>query len=55
MAAVGPFADAVRAELEREPGDRFDLRRILDTVLDGYELDAEGWLELRKQVTRGGA
>jgi hypothetical protein len=55
VAAVGPLADAVRAELDREPGDHFDLRRILDTVLDGYELDQEGWLELRKQVTREGA
>jgi hypothetical protein len=54
LATVGPLADAVRAELEREPGDHFDLRRILDTVLDGYELDADGWLELRKQVAKGG-
>jgi hypothetical protein len=54
LATVGPLADAVRAELEREPGEEVDLRRILDTVLDGYELDADGWLELRKQVARGG-
>ena len=55
VATVGPLADAVRAELEREPGEHFDLRRILDTVLDGYQLDADGWLELRKQVAEGGA
>jgi hypothetical protein len=55
LAAVGPLTDGVRAELAREPGEGVDLRRILDTVVDGYELDAEGWLELRKQVARGGA
>src|ERR671939_1596114 len=36
-ATVGPFAaDRLRAELEREPGGSVNLRRILDTVLDGY-------------------
>jgi hypothetical protein len=55
LATVGPLADAVRAELEREPGEEVDLRRILDTVVDGYQLDADGWLELRKQVAEGGA
>ncbi|HYX88953.1 MAG TPA: hypothetical protein VE753_06255 [Gaiellaceae bacterium] len=50
-AVVGPFAaDRLRAELERAPGEIVDLRRILDTVLDGYELDADGWLELTKHV-----
>ena len=50
-AAVGPLAvDTVRAELERDPGDGVTLRRILDTVVDGYDLDGEGWLELRKHV-----
>jgi hypothetical protein len=52
-AAVGPLAvDTVRAELERDPGDGVTLRRILDTVVDGYDLDEEGWLELRKHVER---
>jgi hypothetical protein len=55
LATVGPLADAVRAELEREPGEDVDLRRILDTVVDGYALDADGWLELRKHVAGGGA
>ncbi|MGZ4256520.1 MAG: hypothetical protein ACXVRE_02010 [Gaiellaceae bacterium] len=50
-ATVGPFTGgSVRAELEREPGDEVTLRRILDTVVDGYELDSDGWLELRKRV-----
>ena len=49
---VGPFAtDALREELDRDD-ESFGLRRILDTVLDGYELD-EGWLELTKKVTDG--
>ena len=48
---VGPFAaDRLRAELERDAADDVTLRRVLDTVVDGYELDGEGWLELRKDV-----
>jgi hypothetical protein len=51
---VGPFAaKALREELDRED-DSVSLRRILDTVLDGYELDADGWLELTKNVSGGG-
>ena len=46
---VGPFAaDRLRAELERGATDDVTLRRILDTVVDSYELDADGWLELIK-------
>ena len=52
-ASVGPLpVDAVRTELERE-SEGMTLRRILDTVVDGYELDDDGWLELRKQVAEG--
>ncbi|HYX88147.1 MAG TPA: hypothetical protein VE753_02160 [Gaiellaceae bacterium] len=52
-ALVGPFSSGgLRAELEREPGEGVNLRRVLDTVLDGYELDAEGWLELTKHVAK---
>jgi hypothetical protein len=48
---VGPFtADRLGAELERDAADDVTLRRILDTVVDGYELDADGWLELTKGV-----
>jgi hypothetical protein len=51
---VGPFAvDALREELDRDD-ESVGLRRILDTVLDGYELDADGWLELTKNVTGDG-
>ena len=42
--------DRLRAELERDPGEAVTLRRILDTVVDRYELDQDGWLELRKDV-----
>jgi hypothetical protein len=50
-AVVGPLAvERVQAELERDPADSVTLRRILDTVVDGYRLDGEGWLELRKHV-----
>jgi hypothetical protein len=53
VACVGPFAsDKLRAELERDPGEGVTLRRVLDTVVDGYELDAGGWLELTKRVER---
>ena len=46
---VGPFAaDRLRAELERDPTDDVTLRRILDTVVDSYQLDDDGWLELTK-------
>jgi hypothetical protein len=50
-AAVGPLAvERLRPELERDPGDAVTLRRILDTVVDAYDLDQDGWLELRKRV-----
>jgi hypothetical protein len=50
-AAVGPLAvEQLRAELDRDPGEAVTLRRILDTVVDRYELDGDGWLELRKDV-----
>jgi hypothetical protein len=51
---VGPFAgDRLRAELERDSADDVTLRRILDTVVDRYELDGDGWLELTKHLEDG--
>ena len=48
---VGPFAaEALRAELDRDD-EGVGLRRILDTVVDGYELGGDGWLELTKNTT----
>jgi hypothetical protein len=52
-AVVGPFStERLRAELEREPSAGVDLRRVLDTVVDGYRVDADGWLELTKRVSK---
>lgn len=56
VARIGPFAgERLRAELERESADEVTLRRVLDTVVDRYELDADGWLELTKDVERAEA
>ena len=52
-AAVGPFDDRVRSELEREPGEDVGLRRVLDAVVDEVRIaDAEDgqWVELTKTV-----
>ena len=52
-AAVGPFDDALRRELEREDGDDVGLRRVLETVVDHVELterDGGQWVELTKNV-----
>ena len=52
---VGPFAaEALRAELDRDDDDGVGLRRILDTVVDGYELGGDGWLELTKNTDEDG-
>jgi hypothetical protein len=52
---VGPFSnDGLRTELESNAGDGVTLRRVLDTVVDHYELDGDGWLELRKDLAKGG-
>jgi len=50
VARVGPFA-AERLGRELEPqAEGVNLRRILDTVVDGFELAPDGWLTLRKRV-----
>jgi hypothetical protein len=51
---IGPFTtDALRAELDRDD-DGVSLKRILETVLDGYELGGDGWLELTKNTDSAG-
>ncbi len=51
---VGPFTtDSLQAELERDD-DGVSLKRILETVLDGYELGGDGWLELTKNTDSAG-
>ena len=55
VARVGPFStERLRAELAIESGDGVTLRRVLDTVVDDYEVEPEGWLELTKGVEREG-
>jgi hypothetical protein len=55
-AAVGPFRGSdLRAELEGEPGESLSLQRLLDAVVDGYQVadrDDGAWVELRKRVER---
>jgi hypothetical protein len=52
-AAVGPLGPRLRDELTRGSPTALDLRRLLDTVVDRYDLvardDAE-WVELAKTV-----
>jgi hypothetical protein len=53
---VGPFAaERLRPELDRDASDDVTLRRILDTVVDDYELHRDGWLELTKGVAEAHA
>ena len=53
-ANVGPFdADTLRGELEREPDEMLGLRRLLETVVDRFELAEQPgglWIELTKSV-----
>jgi hypothetical protein len=55
-ATIGPFSGTdLRAELEGEPGDSLSLRRLLDAVVDRYEIadrDDGAWVELRKRLQR---
>jgi hypothetical protein len=56
QARIGPFhGGRLRAELEGEPGESISLRRLLDTVVDHYEVssgDDGDWIELGKRVQR---
>jgi hypothetical protein len=50
---VGPFEASALAELERPAADELGLRRILDTVSDGFNLenrDGSRWVHLHKTV-----
>ena len=44
---------ATRCATSSTDDDSVGLRRILDTVVDAYELDGDGWLALTKNVTDG--
>jgi anti-sigma regulatory factor (Ser/Thr protein kinase) len=55
--AVGPLRDGVRRELDRDQGDEVGLRRILDTLVDGVDMeDRDGalWVKLHKAVEARG-
>ena len=51
-ASVGPFQPGSIAELDDDDaGDQLDLRRLLDTVVDGFtvsERDGGSWVDLHK-------
>ncbi len=52
-AEVGPFGTELRTALAGEPSPDVGLRRVLETVVDSYEVDErEGadWVTLRKGV-----
>ena len=57
-AELGPFGEQLRAEFDREQGDGLSIRRLLDAVVDGYELDERDdgtWIELRKKTSGNGS
>ena len=50
---IGPMNDGIRGELEQEGGDGVGLRRILDAVVDGVEVESDDrgdWVRLTKAV-----
>jgi hypothetical protein len=50
---IGPMNDGIRAELEQQGGDGVGLRRILDAVVDGVEVESDDrgdWIRLTKAV-----
>ncbi len=55
VACIGPFpGDTVVGELER-PDEGVGLRRVLETVVDGFGVDPRSdgnWVELQKRVAR---
>ncbi len=56
QAEVGPFGSELRSDLEGEPGESLSLRRLLDAVVDEYDVDERGdgtWIQLRKQIANG--
>ncbi len=52
-AAIGPFRDGALGELESDRVGELDLRRVLDTVVDRFDVedrDDGTWIELVKSV-----
>lgn len=58
-ADVGPFAaGSMRNELERDSGDGIGLRRLLDTVVDGFSVahrEGGDWVQLTKAARSANA
>lgn len=57
QAEVGPFGEQLRTELEDDLGEALSLRRLLDAVVDGYQVDEREdgtWIELRKHIGTNG-
>jgi hypothetical protein len=56
LARIGPFhGGELRAELEGDPGDGVSLQRLLDAVVDSYEVSERNdgaWIELSKRIER---
>jgi hypothetical protein len=55
-AILGPFDSDLGAELASEPGEQLSLRRLLDAVVDAYDVarrDDATWIELRKSFRNG--
>ena len=55
-AILGPFDSDLGAELASEPGEQLSLRRLLDAVVDAYDVarrDDGTWIELRKSFRNG--
>jgi hypothetical protein len=57
-ARLGPFTgNQLRSDLETDLDENLSLRRVLDAVVDRYEIDDRGdaaWIQLRKRIERGG-
>jgi hypothetical protein len=49
---VGPLASHVLNELERDPGDGLDLRRVLESTVDDVHVDGDS-VRLTKKVAVG--
>jgi hypothetical protein len=47
---VGPLAPALLADIERQGDTGLDLRRVLESTVDGIVVDGE-WVALTKKVT----
>ena len=57
-AELGPFGGQLRADLAGAPEEALSLRRLLDAVVDSYEVDERDggtWIRLHKQIGSNGS